>query len=69
MSDLIPMSRTGYNKIKTEVDNLENVEMPKIANNIDPIKASTTATVPAPIPGPIYASEIEGYKKKVNVIM
>ena len=34
MSDLIPMSRTGYNKIKTEVDNLENVEMPKIANNI-----------------------------------
>lgn len=34
MSDSIPMSRTGYNKIKTEVDNLENVEMPKIVNNI-----------------------------------
>ena len=39
MSDSIPMSRAGYNKIKTEVDNLENVEMPKIVNNIATARA------------------------------
>ena len=34
MSDRVPMSRTGYNKIKAEVDHLDNVEMPKIAEKI-----------------------------------
>ena len=34
MSDLIPMSREGYNKIKVEVDHLENVRMPEIADKI-----------------------------------
>ena len=34
MSDLIPMSREGYNKIKAEIDQLENVEMPQIAEKI-----------------------------------
>lgn len=34
MSDRIPMSRTGYNKIKAEIDYLDNVEMPKIAEKI-----------------------------------
>jgi transcription elongation factor GreA len=31
MTDRIPMTRDGYNKIKAEVDRLENEEMPKIA--------------------------------------
>ena len=34
MSDLIPMTRTGYDKLKAELDNLDQVEMPKIAQRI-----------------------------------
>jgi transcription elongation factor GreA len=34
MSDFIPMTRTGYDKIKSELDNMEQVEMPKIAQRI-----------------------------------
>lgn len=34
MSDLIPMTRTGYEKIKAEVDHLENVEMPIIVKRV-----------------------------------
>jgi transcription elongation factor GreA len=34
MSDLIPMTRTGYEKIKAEVDHLEQVEMPAITKRI-----------------------------------
>ena len=34
MSESIPMTRAGYEKIKAEVDHLENVEMPAIANRV-----------------------------------
>ena len=34
MSDRIPMTQEGYNKIKEQVDNLEQFEMPKIADKI-----------------------------------
>lgn len=34
MSDIIPMSRTGYDKLKAELDHLESVEMPKITEKI-----------------------------------
>jgi len=34
MSDLIPMTRTGYDKLKAELDHLDQVEMPKIAERI-----------------------------------
>jgi transcription elongation factor GreA len=34
MSDLIPMTRAGYEKIKAELDHLETVEMPAIANRV-----------------------------------
>lgn len=34
MNDRIPMTRSGYNKIKAEVDHLENVEMPKISARV-----------------------------------
>jgi len=34
MSDIIPMSRTGYDKLKAELEHMENVEMPKIAQRI-----------------------------------
>ena len=34
MSDRIPMTHTGYQKIREELDHLENVEMPKIEKRI-----------------------------------
>ena len=34
MSDSIPMTRTGYEKIKADLDQLENEEMPAIARRI-----------------------------------
>ena len=34
MSDLIPMTRTGYEKLKAELDRLENVEMPAVSQRV-----------------------------------
>jgi transcription elongation factor GreA len=34
MSDLVPMTRTGYAKIKAELDHMENVEMPAAAARV-----------------------------------
>lgn len=39
MSDYIPMTQAGYNKIKAEVERLEQVEMPKIAEKIAEARA------------------------------
>jgi transcription elongation factor GreA len=34
MSDLIPMTRVGYEKLKAELDHMDNVEMPKLAQRV-----------------------------------
>lgn len=34
MSDRIPMTRTGYDKLKAELEHLETVELPKILENL-----------------------------------
>ncbi len=34
MLDLIPMTRTGYDKLKADLDQMENVEMPKLAQRV-----------------------------------
>ena len=39
MSDIIPMTREGYNKIKAQVDHLENDEMPKILKRLADARA------------------------------
>ena len=39
MSDRIPMTRAGYNKIKAEIEELENVQMPQIENRIATARA------------------------------
>ena len=31
MSDIFPMSRAGYDKLKAELAHMESVDMPKIA--------------------------------------
>lgn len=39
MSELVPMTREGYNKIKAEIDRLENEVMPVIAEKIAEARA------------------------------
>lgn len=34
MSDRIPMTRAGYDKLKSEVDQLETIEMPKVTQRL-----------------------------------
>jgi len=34
MAELIPMTRTGYDKLKAELDHLDQVEMPKIIQRV-----------------------------------
>jgi transcription elongation factor GreA len=39
MDDLIPMTRTGYEKLKVEVETMENVQMPAITEKIAAARA------------------------------
>lgn len=39
MSDYIPMTQAGYNKIRAEIERMENVDMPKIAEKIAAARA------------------------------
>ncbi len=39
MSDYVPMTRDGYNRLKAEIERLELVEMPKIAEKIADARA------------------------------
>ena len=34
VSDRVPMTRTGYDKLKAELDEMENVQMPEVAKRI-----------------------------------
>lgn len=39
MAELIPMTREGYNKIRAELEQMENVEMPKITQRVADARA------------------------------
>jgi len=39
MSEDVPMTRDGYNRIKAEVERLENEEMPRISEKIAEARA------------------------------
>ncbi len=39
MSESVPMTRAGFNKIKAEIDRLENVEMPSVTEKIAEARA------------------------------
>ncbi len=39
MSDRIPMTRTGYDKIKADLDQLHTVELPKILERLGHARA------------------------------
>ncbi len=39
MSDRIPMTRTGYDKLKADLDQMQNVEMPKLEERVGKARA------------------------------
>jgi len=64
MSDRIPMTRAGYDKLKAELDRLENVEMPKIEERIGKARAEGDLTENAEFD---YARESQGMlQAKIN---
>ena len=44
MSDRIPATRTGYDKLKAELDNLQHVELPKILQRVANARAEGDLT-------------------------
>ncbi|HEX4413333.1 MAG TPA: transcription elongation factor GreA [Lacipirellulaceae bacterium] len=66
MSDRIPMTRTGYNKIKAEADFLENEKMPEIAQRIAAARAEGDLSENAEYHG---ARESQGLlQAKINML-
>ncbi len=66
MSDLVPMTRTGYEKIKADVDRMENEEMPIIEKRIGAARAEGDLSENAEYHG---ARESQGMlQAKINVL-
>lgn len=66
MSDIIPMTRAGYNKIKAEVNELENVQMPEIEKRIATARAEGDLSENAEYHG---ARESQGMlQAKINLL-
>jgi transcription elongation factor GreA len=66
MSDRIPMTRAGYDKIKAEIDRLQNDEMPIIADRIAAARAEGDLSENAEYHG---ARETQGMlQAKINLL-
>ncbi|MGD9724761.1 MAG: transcription elongation factor GreA, partial [Pirellulales bacterium] len=66
MSDLIPMTRVGYEKIKGELDHLEHVEMPAAAQRVADARAEGDLSENAEYHG---AKETQGMlQAKINLL-
>jgi transcription elongation factor GreA len=66
MSDLIPMTRTGYDKLKADLDQMENVEMPKLAQRVAAARSEGDLSENAEYHG---ARESQGMlQAKINVL-
>src|ERR1700741_4961453 len=66
MSELVPMTRSGFEKLKAEVDHLEGVEMPAIAQRIATARAEGDLSENAEYHG---ARESQGLlQAKINVL-
>ena len=66
MSERIPMTRVGYDKIKAEISELENVEMPKVAERVAAARAEGDLSENAEYHG---ARETQGMlQAKINML-
>src|SRR5438045_7165547 len=66
MSDTIPTTRTGYEKLKAELERLESVEMPAIANRIAAPRSEGDLSENAEYHG---ARESQGFlQAKINLL-
>jgi transcription elongation factor GreA len=66
MSDRIPMTRAGYDKLKGEVEELETVEMPKLAQRVAAARSEGDLSENAEYHG---ARESQGMlQAKINVL-
>jgi len=66
MSERIPMTRTGFDKIKAELDHLQNEEMPKIEQRIGAARSEGDLSENAEYHG---ARESQGLlQAKINVL-
>ena len=66
MSELVPMTRTGYDKLKAELDHLDQVEMPKIVQRIASARSEGDLSENAEYHG---ARESQGLlQAKINVL-
>ena len=66
MSDRFPMTRAGYNKIKAEIEERENVQMPKIEKQIAAARAEGDLSENAEYHG---ARESQGMlQAKINML-
>ncbi len=66
MSERVPMTRAGYNKIKAELDELENEKMPEITKRIAAARAEGDLSENAEYHG---ARESQGLlQAKINVL-
>ena len=66
MSDRIPMTRAGYDKLKAEVDHFETVEMPALAQRIAAARSEGDLSENAEYHG---ARESQGMlQAKINVL-
>jgi transcription elongation factor GreA len=64
--DMVPMTKTGYDKIKAELDHLENVEMPKAATRVADARSEGDLSENAEYHG---ARETQGMlQAKINMI-
>jgi transcription elongation factor GreA len=66
MSDLIPMTRTGYDKLKAELEHMESVEMPVIQQRIALARSEGDLSENAEYHG---ARESQGFlQAKINLL-
>ena len=66
MSERVPMTRAGYNKLKAEIDELQNVQMPEIEKRIGAARAEGDLSENAEYHG---ARESQGLlQAKINML-
>lgn len=66
MSDIVPMTRKGYDKLKAELDNLETVEMPAVSQRVADARAEGDLSENAEYHG---ARESQGMlQAKINLL-